>query len=496
MRRRGNESALLKGWDGALAAEVKVEEIGPCKKRLKIQVPKEDLQKKLEENFSKLIEEVALPGFRKGHVPRKLVEKRFGDDVKEDVKQKTMSESVQEALEKNELKPIGEAAYENVEFDVEKALSFDVTFEVMPTFELPDYKGLKLNRKSAEPTEEDVYNTIQDMRRRAAILTTLENTTAEKGDIAICDYEVRVNDQVVASATNAEIAADGMNVVGISPEPVAKLLIGCKASEKRSARMKLTQEFAREDLRGKEADVQFTVKEVKRAIMPEVNEDFAKKHQFDSLKEMNDYVRERVQARKEQWVKLDLENQACEGLLAAVNFELPLDLVKNETERNLARRRIRLMLRGISHEQIEREKDKLQAASEEEAVRNFRTYLILDKIAEKEKVFATEDDVEERIRAMAIQRGATPAQMKSRIESENGMSSLRSEIRHQKALDFLVSQAQIVDVKKSITASPEEEQEEKDASLVSSEPKSEEKKSLIVTPEEAARERRSHEQKK
>jgi len=476
-----------------LAAEVKIEEIGPCKKRLKIQVPKDDLQKKLEENYSKLMADIVLPGFRKGRAPRKLVEKRFGDDVKEDVKQKAIAESVKEALEKNELKPIGEAAYDHIEFDVEKDLSFDVTFEVMPTFEAPDYKGLKLNRKSAEPTDEDIYNTIQDMRRRAAVLTTMENAPAEKGDIAICDYEVRVADQVVASATNAEIAADGMNVVGIPPEPVAEMLIASRSGDKRSGKVKLTQEFGREDMRGKEAEIRFTVKEIKRPIMPDVNDEFAKKNGFDSLQEMNEYVRERVQTRKEEWVKLDLESQACEALLAATSFELPLDLVKQQAEQNLVRRRIRLMLRGISADQLEREKDKLQAASEEEAVRSFRTYLILDKIAEKEKVFATEDDVEERLRVMAMQRRMTPVQMKARIESENGMSSLRSEVRHQKVLDFLVKNGQIVDVKKSITAAPDEEAEEKEAKLIGPEPKAEEKKSLIVTPEEAAREGKSHE---
>ena len=484
-----------------MPAEVKVEEIAACKKRLKIQVPKEDLQKKLEEKYSKLLTDLALPGFRKGRVPRKLVEKRFGDDVKADVKQNAMSESVKEALEKNALKPIGEAKYDNVEFDPEKALSFDVTFEVMPTFEVSAYKEQKLNRKSPEPTDEDVYNMIQDMRRRAAVLTTMENAAAEKGDVVICDYEVRVADQVVASATNAEIAADGMNVMGIPPEPVAGLLIASKAGDKRSSRMKLTPEFGREDMRGKEADVSFTVKEVKRAIMPDVDEDFAKKLGYDALKDLNEYVRERVRTMKENWVKRDLEQQACDALLAATSFELPADIVKQQAEQNLERRKIRLLFRGISSEQIEREKDKLQASSEEDAVRSFRLYLILDKIAEKEKVFATEDDVEKRVRTMAMERRISPAQLKARLDSDDRMSSLRSEIRQQKVLDLLLEKAQITDVKKTITASPEEEQEEKEFRIISgaTKPEVEEKKSLIVTPEQAAREARegrSNEEKK
>ncbi len=490
--RAGDLQSLLKGWDAALPAEVKVEEIGPCKKRLKIQVPKEDLAETLEKTYAELMTAVALPGFRRGRVPRKLVEKRFGDDVKADVKQKAMSESFRDAIEKNELIPVGEPQYDNVEFDVEKALSFEVTFEVLPTFDPPTYKSIKLNRKSAEPTEEDVYNTMQEMRRRAAVLTTVDGA-AEKGDIAICDYAVRVNDQNVASAGNAEIAADGMNVVGIPPEPVAKLLIGAKAGEKRSDRMKLTNQFAREDLRGKDAEVRFDVKEIKRAIMPEVDDEFAKKRGFDSVKEMQDHVRESVKARKEEWVKADLERQTCDSLLAAVNFELPLDLLKRQTEENLLRQKIRLMMRGISAEQIDREEQKLRAMSEEDATRDFKVYLILDKIAEKEKVFATEDDVEQRIVQMAMRRGVTPIQLRQRIETERGMSSLRSEIRHQKVLDLLVKSAQIIDVKKSITAGPEEEEEKAD---VPAAPPAEEKKRLILTPEEAAREGRSNEEQK
>ena len=484
-----------------MPAEVKVEEIAACKKRLKIQVPKEDLQEKLEEKYSKLLTDLTLPGFRKGRVPRKLVEKRFGDDVKADVKQNAMSESVKEALEKNALKPIGEAKYDNVEFDVDKALTFEVTFEVMPTFELSEYKGLKLNRKSAEPADEDVYNMIQEMRRRASVLTTMEDAAAEKGDVVICDYEVRVGDQVIASATNAEIAADGMNVMGIPPEPVAEMLIASKSGDKRSGRMKLTPEFGREELRGKEAEVNFTVKEVKRAIMPEVDEAFAKKVGYDTLKDLNEYVRERVKTMKENWVRRDLEMQACDALLAVTSFELPADIVKQQTEQNLERRKIRLLFRGISAQQIDREKDKLQASSEEDALRSFRLYLILDKVAEKEKVYATEDDVEKRVRTMAMERRVSPAQLKARLDSEDRMSSVRSEIRHQKVLDLLLEKGQITDVKKTITAHPEEEQEEKEFQIVSgaTKPEVEEKKTLIITPAQAAREARegkSNEEKK
>ena len=371
----------------------------------------------------------------------------------------------------------------------------------MPTFELSEYKGLKLNRKSAEPADEDVYNMIQDMRRRASVLTTMENAAAEKGDVVICDYEVRVGDQVIASATNAEIAADGMNVMGIPPEPVAEMLIASKSGDKRSGRMKLTPEFGREELRGKEAEVAFTVKEIKRAIMPEVNEEFAKKVGYDTLKDLNEYVRERVKTMKENWVRRDLEMQACDALLAVTSFELPADIVKQQTEQNLERRKIRLLFRGISAQQIEREKDKLQASSEEDALRSFRLYLILDKLAEKEKVYASEEDVEKRVRTMAMERRVSPAQLKARLDSEDRMSSVRSEIRHQKVLDLLLEKGQITDVKKTITAHPEEEQEEKEFQIVSgaTKPEVEEKKSLIITPAQAAREARegkSNEEKK
>jgi trigger factor len=202
------------------------------------------------------------------------------------------------------------------------------------------------------------------------------------------------------------------------------------------------------------------VKEVKRLIMPDVNEEFAKKNGFDSLAEMKEFLQERVKTRKDEWVKADLERQACDELLTVTNFELPLDLVEHQTEENLLRRQARLMLRGIPPEQINREMNALRDASQEEAIRSFKVYLILEKIAEKEKIFATEDDVEERIVQTAMARKITPAQMKQRLEAERTMSALRSEIRHQKVLDFLVANGQIVDVKKSITDTSEEARKE------------------------------------
>src|SRR5208337_4888417 len=123
-----------------------VEDVGPCKKHLKITIPKEEIEKKVEENYSRLASSAAVAGFRKGHVPRKLLERRFNDEVLEDVKQAILSEASQKAVEEKGLKPIGDPSFDNVSFELDKDCVFEITLEVEPDFDLPVYKGLELKR--------------------------------------------------------------------------------------------------------------------------------------------------------------------------------------------------------------------------------------------------------------------------------------------------------------------------------------------------------------
>ena len=197
-------------------AEVTIEDVGPCKKHLKITIPQAEVEAKVEESYARLQDTAVVDGFRKGHVPRKLLERRFGEEVLEDVKQTILEESSREAVEKNELRPIGDPSFDNVDFAPDKDCVFDVTLEVEPVFELTEYKGLKLTKKKPAVTDEDIEQGLQSLRMRRATLQLMpEGTAVAADDQIVCDWETTCEDEMVASENDDQLTARGTRFGGI-----------------------------------------------------------------------------------------------------------------------------------------------------------------------------------------------------------------------------------------------------------------------------------------
>jgi len=185
----------------------------------------------------------------------------------------------------------------------------------------------------------------------------------------------------------------------------------------------------------------------RRPVAPELNEEFAKAMDFDSLEDLKKAVSHSITQSKERDAALALEQQAFDQLLTAAPFELPQGVLKAQARNIMLRQQYRLRQRGVPAEEIEKHMDDLRNASEESAARNLKIYFILDRIAEKEKIFVTEDEVEARIAAMAGGYNLTPQRMRAQIEQEGSLSELRAGLRENKVVDFLLKSAKIGEAK-------------------------------------------------
>ncbi|MGO8702655.1 MAG: trigger factor [Candidatus Brocadiia bacterium] len=430
-------------------ANVIVEDVGPCKKHLKITIPKEDIEKKVEENYKRLAGSAAVAGFRKGRVPRKLLERRFSDDVLEDVKQSILSEASQKAVEEKGLKPIGDPSFDNVAFELNKDCVFEITLEVEPDFDLPVYKGLELTRARVWVDDEEITRGLDALRMQRARLDLMPAGTPVAADDAIvCDWKIVSEGETVADQKDAELHVHGRRSGGLEMEQdLSEALAGAKFGESREIKAKFGDSYPVEKWRGKDGTLTVEIKEIRRPVAPELNEEFAKAMDFDSLEDLKKAVLHSITQSKEREAALALEQQAFDRLLAAAPFELPQGVLKAQARNIMLRQQYRLRQRGVPAEEIEKHMDDLRNASEESAARNLKIYFILDRIAEKEKIFVTEDEVEARIAAMAGGYNLTPQRMRAQIEQEGSLSELRGGLRENKVVDFLLKSAKIEEAK-------------------------------------------------
>jgi trigger factor len=207
--------------------------------------------------------------------------------------------------------------------------------------------------------------------------------------------------------------------------------------------VKLSDKFAKEEYRGKDAKLKLKVKEIKRLTPPEINEDFAKTLGFDSLEDLKSNIRKRVEIDKKRWVEDDLRNQILDMLLEQTKFELPQDLLSHHTEQRVYKHQLDLLNRGIPLEEIQKQTEAIKNASAESVMREIKASLILNHIAEKEKIFVTENEVEQQIADIARAYNTDTARVRKQLERRGNLSYLRSDMRENKVMNFLLKEAKV-----------------------------------------------------
>ena len=423
---------------------VTITEAGPCKKVLKFEIPKETIESEFEKKTAEVCDTVELPGFRKGRAPRKLVEKRFGTQIKDDVKQSVVSDSYQKALEEHKLNPVGNPQFGEIKLEVGQPLNFDVTLEVWPIFELGQYKGLKLKKKPSNVTEEDIGKALQGMSLRKTQLSVVQDGSVKRGDHIICDCKVKVGTSVVLEDDDVEILVE--NGVAVANTPIPELvtkLEGIESGKECEIEIKLSDNFTKEEFRGKDAELKLTVKEIKRLAVPEVDDNFAKALGSESLEDLKSNVRKRIEIDKKNWAEDGLRNQILDILLDETKFDLPQDFVNYHTEQRVYKHQLDLMKRGMPLEEIQKQTENIKNASAESVMRELKASIILDNIAEKEKIFVTENEVEQRIAAIARTYNTDVTRVRKQLERQGSLSYFRNEMRENKVINLLLREAKI-----------------------------------------------------
>ena len=446
---------------------VTIEDAGPCKKKLLIEIPREKIEKVTDSQFEELRRDAIVPGFRKGRAPRRLLEKRFGKEANEAVKAKLLAEASESALKDNELKTLGEPDinFEDIKLPEEGSMKFDFEVEVRPEFELPELEGIPVTKTKLEVTDEQIDSEIEQMQRWAGVWTPRKDEPAVLDDQVIADAKLKIEEvEEEEKLDNVEIYVRKNGFVGQIPvENLNEILTGAKAGETKTTTVEVPKTYYKEEYRGKKVDIEIEVKDIKWLKPAELDENFLQRFKVENEDELREQIHDKLQSRLESQIRNEMSEQIYKYLEDNTDFDLPLDVVARQADSVLRRQYINLMMRGLTREQVNEQMEQLQAGSEEQAKKQVKNFFIMDKVAEKLDISVSEPEINGYIAQIAMERNQRPERMREQMEHEGTLAQLELEVRQEKCIEKLLESAKIIEKKAEKTKPKAEKKTKKKA---------------------------------
>jgi trigger factor len=445
---------------------VKVEDAGVCKKKLTFEIPQEAIQKKLDKTLDELVKSAQIPGFRPGHAPRRLVQKRLADDIGEQVKTELIAEAYEKAVEEEKLDVLREEDFdpETVEMPTEGPMTFEVEIEVKPEIEPPDTSKIEIDVPKIEVRDEDVEAAINNLRRsRGRFVEQKKTAKIEERDMLTADVKVVVGDEVLADQADGNVAVFPQALGGIHVDAIVKELSGKKAGDTVEFAVAVPETHENEALRGQEATITITVKSVRRIDMPEFDDEFAKSVGMESAADVEKAVRERLEGDMVESRETARRDAVAAWLLEKVPLEVPEGVAEANAGRVFNQQVVSLQRQGVPTDYLQEHADELLESCRGRAQRDLKLSFIVEALAKKENFEATEDEVQARVSLLAQNYNRPVDRMYEDLEKRGHLDALREQVLTDKIYAMLLSKAEITEVEppKPEPEAAEEKPEEK-----------------------------------
>jgi trigger factor len=448
-----------------LKSEVKVEtkDIGTLRKELTITVPGDIIAKHVDHNYDELANDAVVPGFRKGRAPRRLIEKRFGHDVRQSLKTTIIGQSFYAAADKAEIEPLGdplfnvtnkeghpnvvdfEEALTLLELPAEGDFNYSCELEIKPTFELPELKGIEVKTPQFEITDEQVDEQLERHRKIRGHYEPVTDGAAEPDDLIVADVTLKAGDQTVKTEENVQLGIRPTRLDGIALTELGEQLAGVKPGDTRTVTAKIPDDYERPDLRRQEAVFEFQVHELKRQV-PAPVEELVQQSGAEDEAQLRQFIRDDLEAEKEQYTRRAQHAQLTDYLLENTPMDLPEDLSARQTDRAVLRRVIDLRQQGIPESDVEAKIDELRTSAAEDVTRDLKLGFILEKVAEELGVTVTDEEINTQIALIARRYDRRFDRVRDELQSQGLLSQLGEQIKHDKCLQQLLGEAKIVEV--------------------------------------------------
>jgi trigger factor len=420
------------------------------KHSLEISVPVSEVEQETERVVSEIQKKVKLPGFRPGKAPVSLVKSRFAGDIRQDVLEKVVPKAFRAAAAKDHLEVVGTPDISDVHFHEGEPLKFKAEFEVAPTFELGDYRGILVNYTEPEVADEDITKRLDEVREQKAEYVNEDPRPLADGDYAMVSLES-------LSGISPKIQQDEI-MLKIGDEstmaPFTENLRGAAPEDEREFDVTYPADYERKNLQGRTVRFRAVVKAVRRKELPELNDEFAKDlGDYQTLDEVKEMVRKSIQREREMRAQDAAKHQLIDRLVDAHEFPVPNVYVDRQIEINLENQLRTLAAQGIDPKSIKLDWNKVKETQKPKATRDVRASLLLDKIGERESIAATQEEVDKEVQRIARQQREAVAVTRAKLQKEGALGRIAASIRTEKTLNFLFEHA-----RKEAGAPPEPEE--------------------------------------
>ena len=431
-----------------LQLDVSIDKVSTCQRRVKVSIPREDINRYRDEALGDLMPSALLPGFRPGRAPRQLVSSRFKSELSDQIRSKLLTDAMTQVSDEQKLSPISEPDLDVAAVLVPEdgPMTFEFSIEVRPEFDLPKWKGLSITRPVREISDSDVDESLGHLLRERSRFVPHDGPPAV-GDLIVGDVTFRDGDEVLSTAKELEIVVrPTLSFADAELAGFDALVAKARPGAKVSATVTVSEEAAVEPLRGKDVTMEIAVVEVKKHELPELTPALLEElGGFSSEAGLRDLVRKQLDSQLEWHRRRQVRQQVASALTASADWDLPPDLLRRQAQRELERAILELRRSGFDDDAIRRHVNELRQTVMASTARALKEHFILERIAEDESIADTAADYDEEIRAIAAQSGESPRRVRASLERRGLMDVLRNQIIERKTIDLITSQASFKD---------------------------------------------------
>ena len=431
--------------------EVTITDLSPCKKQLRIEIDAETVNAKFDAVAKDFRRHAHLPGFRPGKAPLANVMRSYGDKIGEEAKRTLMSDSYAKALKENELRPVIMPEVEELQFGHGKPFQYLATLEVTPAFEMPEYIGIEVEKERRSVNDADIAKALDTLREQRVSYADMDRPVVED-DFIVVNFTGTIDDKPITDLIKVARGLTEQKNFWLhkTQNPLipgtVEALIGSSKGDKKTVTVTIPDDFVYEEIVGKEAKYEIEVVQVKEKSLPELDDKFAKGFGAESMDKLREGVENDLKNELEYSKKKSIRNQCVDKLLGAVNCDLPETIVNEATRAAVHNIVQQNHERGVGKEIIEENKDKIYANAKTDAEVRVKANYILSKIAEKEGIKVTDQELSRQVAAMAAQQKIKPQKLAQQLKENGTIYQVQEEIMNAKVIDLLEEKAKVTEI--------------------------------------------------
>jgi trigger factor len=417
------------------------------KREISVEIPAAEVTRETESQIQRYQKSARLPGFRTGHVPASVIRQRFGDGLKNDVIEALVPRYFRREAEKQGLIPVSQPRVTDLHFHDGEPIRFKANFEVMPEIQVEGYKDLRADKPDIAVTDAEIEEALNNVREQHATYSTVENRPLAEGDFAQASMDGKpkdIKDVKEASANPVHMDDVLIEIGGKNTVPeFSQNLTGTSAGEGRIFDVSYPEDISDKRLAGKTFVYTVKVNGIKQKSLPELTDEFAKElGEFTSLDQVRKQIRDNMEAERRHNAERASKDKLVADLVKRNDFEVPEALVDSQIDLRLERGLRALAAQGMKMEDLKKmDLPRLRAGQRDQAIQDVKSSLLLERIAELEKIEVSDEDVNHEIDALAKQSKQTPEAVRARLTQDGGLDRIRMRIRSEKTLDFLYHQS-------------------------------------------------------